>query len=74
MMLFIDFWSRLLQTNLIIGLIIAILGVGMILLSRKMVKTYKKVDEVPNDDKALMCIRGFGLVFVLVAMFIMILY
>lgn len=74
MMLFIDFWSRLLQTNLIIGLIVAILGVGMILLSRKMVKTYKKTDEVPNDDKALMCIRGFGLVFVLVAMFIMILY
>lgn len=74
MMLFIDFWSRLLQTNLIIGLIIAILGVGMILLSRKMVKAYKKVDEVPNDDKALMVIRGFGMVFVLVAMFIMILY
>lgn len=74
MMLFIDFWSRLLQTNLIIGLIIAILGVGMILLSRKMVKAYKKIDEVPNDDKALLAIRGFGLVFVLIAMFIMILY
>ena len=73
-MLFIDFWSRLLQTNLIIGLIIAILGVGMILLSRKMVKAYKKIDEVPNDDKALLAIRGFGLVFVLIAMFIMILY
>ena len=73
-MLFIDFWSRLLQTNLIVGLIIAILGVGMILLSRKMVKAYKKVDEVANDDKALLTIRGFGLVFVLVAMFIMILY
>ena len=73
-MLFIDFWSRLLQTNLIIGLIIAILGVGMILLSRKMVKAYKKIDEVANDDKALLAIRGFGLVFVLIAMFIMILY
>lgn len=72
-MLFIDFWSRLLQTNLIIGLIVAILGVGLILLSRKMVKAYKKIDEVPNDDKAFQTIRGFGLVFVLIAMFIMIL-
>ena len=74
MMLFIDFWTRLTQTNLIIGLIVAILGLGMILLARKMVKSYKKIDIVPNDDKAMLAIRGFGLVFMLIAMFIMILY
>ena len=73
-MLFIDFWTRLTQTNLIVGLSIAILGLAMVLLSKKIVKVHKKLDEVPNDDHAVMIIRGFGLVFVLIAMFIMILY
>jgi uncharacterized membrane protein YqhA len=74
MMLFIDFWTRLMQTNLVIGLILAILGLSVILLSKRIVKSYKKVDEVKNDDHTLMVLRGFGLVLILIAMFIMILY
>lgn len=73
MLMFIDFWTRLTQTNLIIGLILAILGLGLLLLSRKIVKSYKKAD-VSNDDHMLMILRGFGLVLIMIAMFIMILY
>lgn len=73
MLMFIDFWTRLTQTNLIIGLVLAILGLGLLLLSRKIVKSYKKAD-VSNDDHMLMILRGFGLVLIMIAMFIMILY
>ena len=73
MLMFIDFWTRLTQTNLIIGLILAILGLGLLLLSRKIVRSYKKAD-VSNDDHMLMILRGFGLVLIMIAMFIMILY
>lgn len=74
MMLFIDFWTRLTQANLIIGMALAIIGLSLVLLSKKFVKTHKKLEEVPNDDHAVMVIRGFGLVLVLIAMFVMILY
>ena len=53
---------------------LAIIGLAMVLLSKKIVKTHKKLEEVPNDDHAVMVIRGFGLVLVLIAMFVMILY
>ena len=74
MMLFIDFWTRLTQANLIIGMALAIIGLAMVLLSKRVVKVHKKLEEVPNDDHAVMVIRGFGLVLVLIAMFVMILY
>lgn len=74
MMLFIDFWTRLFQTNLIIGLILAIIGLGMILLSKKITQKKRGTTEVSNKDSLLVGIRIFGLVFILVAMFVMILY
>ena len=74
MMLFIDFWTRLTQANVMIGIVLAVIGVAMVLMSKRIVKVHKKLEEVPNDDHAVMVIRGFGLVFVLIAMFIMILY
>ena len=74
MLMFIDFWTRLTQTNLIIGLILAILGLGLVLLSGKIVKSYKKAEDEESKNHTLLILRGFGLVFIMIAMFIMILY
>ena len=74
MMLFIDFWTRLTQANVMIGIVLAVIGVAMVLMSKRVVKVHKKLDEVSSDDHAVMVLRGFGLVLVLTAMFVMILY
>ena len=74
MMLFIDFWTRLTQANVMIGIVLAVIGVAMVLMSKRIVKVHKKLEEGPSDDHAVMVIRGFGLVLVLTAMFVMILY
>lgn len=72
MLIFIDFWTRLMQPNLLIGMIVAIIGIGMLLLSRKIVVRRRGTTEISKNDKALLAIRGFGLVFVLIAMLVMI--
>lgn len=74
MLLFIDFWTRLTQANVMIGIVLAVIGLAMILLSRQIVEVVKKVKIVERDDHMLMVIRGFGLILILISMFVMILY
>lgn len=72
MLLFIDFLSRLSQVNVITGIILCALGLGLALLSRKYEDTARKT-ATKNDDNICIALRIIGLIFICIALLIMIL-
>lgn len=72
MLAFIDFWTRIIQTNVIIGMIVAIIGLGLALLAKKVVMSHKKVDYIEEKDTTVMVLRGFGIVLIFIGMLVMI--
>ncbi|MDD4816094.1 MAG: hypothetical protein PHQ62_03050 [Clostridia bacterium] len=73
-LMFVDLLTRLAQPNVIIGIILCALGLGLVLISKKMAKLYSKNQEVNDDDKVYLILKGLGLVMILFALVIMILY
>ena len=73
-LMFVDFLTRLAQPNVIIGIILCALGLGIVLISKKMVKLYSKNQELSDDDKFYLILRGLGLTMICFALVIMIVY
>lgn len=67
--------DRLAKTHIIIGLCLAILGFALALLARRIASVCRPEEEkklpVENSNKVYLILKGFGLVFLLVALIIM---
>lgn len=50
------------------GIILAIIGIAVAVLSKRVAKAIRKVDEVNEDDKIVLGMRVAGLVFALIAL------
>lgn len=68
----IDLVERLSQTNVIIGLVLAALGLALSFLAKRIASVAHKTDEVSDDDKIFLGIKAFGLVMILVALIILV--
>lgn len=56
------------EPSIIIGLVLVLIGLVCVLLSARIVRTVRKVDEVENNDKMLLAIRIVGLLFMIVGL------
>ncbi len=67
--------DRLAKTHVIVGLCLAILGFALSLLARRIASVCRPEDQrklpVENSNKVYIMLKGFGLVFLLVALIIM---
>ena len=52
----------------IMGIILAALGIALAILSKRVAKAVRKTDELEEDDQIVLGIRIVGLVFALVAL------
>lgn len=74
MLLFVDLLTRLSQANVIIGIILCAIGLGLVLLSRKFIGVMRKGEEVKDDDHAFLVMRAVGLALIVAALLVMIIY
>ncbi len=56
------------EPSIIIGLILVLIGLVCVLLSARIVRTVRKVDEVESNDRMLLAIRIVGLVLIIVGL------
>lgn len=56
------------EPSIIIGLVLVLIGLVCVLLSARIVRTVRKVDQVENNDKMLLVIRIVGLLFMIVGL------
>ncbi|MBQ4535301.1 MAG: hypothetical protein IJA22_00585 [Clostridia bacterium] len=74
MLMFVDLITRLSQANVIIGIILCSIGLGIVLLSRKYVGSSRSGKEIQEDDRNILIARALGLIMIVVAMIVMIIY
>lgn len=74
MLMFVDLITRLSQANVIIGIILCSIGLGIVLLSRKYVGSSRGDKEIQEDDRTVLIARALGLIMIVVAMIVMIIY
>ena len=56
------------EPSIIIGLVLVLIGLVCVLLSARIVRTVRKVDQVENNDKMLLVIRIVGFLFMIVGL------
>lgn len=65
---FVEFWDsfypRLKTTEIIIAIVLAVVGLTLAILSRRIVRACKKKNDIPNEDKALITMKVVSLLFV----------
>lgn len=73
---FTSFLIRLQKPHVIIGLILAVLGLATIFLARRIAFVARKEEEktkpIENNNKVFLTIKAFGLVMLLVSLIIMV--
>lgn len=73
---FTSFLIRLQKPHVIVGLILAVLGLATIFLARRIAFVARKEEEkdkpIENDNKVFITIKAFGLVMLLVSLIIMV--
>lgn len=74
MLMFVDLITRLSQANVIIGIILCSIGLGLVLLTRKFVGLKRGGREIQEDDRTILVARAMGLILIVVAMIVMIIY
>jgi len=66
-------WWELLQTPTVLtGLILAVLGMFLVLFASRITMFVRKRRDISSGDKIFILMKGFGLVFLLVALVVMI--
>ena len=60
--------SYLKEPSIIIGLVLVMIGLVCVLLSARIVRTVRKVEQVESNDKMLLGIRIIGLLFMIVGL------
>ena len=72
MLLFVDLVTRLSQVNVIIGIVLCALGVGLALIGMKQTKAILKKEEITDENRTFVIVKAVGLVFICVGMVVMI--
>lgn len=64
--------ERLMQPNVLTGIILLVLGVIIAIFAKKITKLIRKSEKVESNDKILLSLKAFALVMILVALIVMI--
>lgn len=65
-------WERLLQPNVLTGIILFVVGVIAAIFAKKITKLIRKSEKVEPNDRVLLTIKAFALVVILAALIVMI--
>lgn len=65
-------WERLLQPNVLTGIILLVVGVIAATFAKKITKLIRKSEKVEPNDRVLLTIKAFALVVILAALIVMI--
>ena len=65
-------WERLLQPNVLTGIILLVVGVMAAIFAKKITKLIRKSEKVEPNDRVLLTIKAFALVVILAALIVMI--
>ena len=63
-----DLMTALGSMPVMMGIILAILGISLAILSKRIARAIRKTDQLEEDDKIVLGMRILGLVFALVAL------
>ena len=66
---FVEFIQR---PNVIIGIVLAVLGIALAILARRITRAIRKTKDVQNNDNVLIGFKVAGLVLILVGFILMI--
>ncbi len=72
MLLLEDFVTVISQPNVIAGIILAAVGLGLTLLAKKITRIARKKQDIDESDKLYLALKGLALVMILVALIVMI--
>lgn len=67
-----NIWERLLQPNVLTGIILLVVGVIAAIFAKKITKLIRKSEKVEPNDRVLLTIKAFALVVILAALIVMI--
>ena len=65
-------WERLLQPNVLTGIILLVVGVIAAIFAKKITKLIRKSEKVEPNYRVLLTIKAFALVVILAALIVMI--
>ncbi len=64
--------ERLMQPNVMAGIILLVIGVLFAIFAKKITKLIRKSEKVESNDRILLTIKAFALVVILVSLIVMI--
>ncbi len=70
-LLSIDF-SRFTQPNVLVGILLAVIGLACAILAKRVAKAIRKTDKVEEGDKYVLAFKIVGLILMLVALVVIV--
>lgn len=67
---FVDLLTRLNQINVIIGIILAVVGLSIVFLAKRLARACKKTDNIADNDKLYVTLKMVGLVLVIAGLIV----
>ncbi len=67
---FVDLLTRLNQVNVIIGIILAVVGLSVIFLAKRFTVAVRKTDDVDDNDRLYVTLKMIGLILVVAGMIV----
>ena len=67
---FVDLLTRLNQINVIIGIILAVVGLSVVFLAKRITVSVRKTDDVSDDDKVHVTLKIIGLILVIAGLIV----
>lgn len=67
---FVDLLTRLNQVNVIVGIILAVVGLSMIFLAKRFTRACRKTDDVEDNDRLYVALKIIGLILVVAGLIV----
>ncbi len=67
---FVDLLTRLNQINVIIGIILAVVGLSVVFLAKRITVSIRRTDDVSDDDKVHVTLKIIGLILVIAGLIV----
>lgn len=64
--------TRLSQINVIVGIVLAILGIAISILAMRISKAIRKTNDVQPNDKLVLTFKSIGLLLIVVALIVLV--
>ncbi len=65
MLLFVDLMTRLNQVNVIVGIVLAVVGLALAFLAKRLTRCFRHTTDIADNDKLLITMKAIGLIFVI---------